>query len=193
MPFTTLQWSGRCWLRQLVNISLVFPRRQGKTEGMTHRQFRLEIQWQIGDILENHVQHIRVSSSALCELLNYLEAIKNRHFCTSSWWPSQWWSDASVTAEHHAWEFFNFFMYCLSFWILVRPIATLWWNWVKVPRLQITLGFPRHAWDVRILVPSSISECYMWSFRHVSCLANNFLLFSLTTFTTHSSSAETGT
>ena len=77
--------------------------------------------------------------------------------------------------------------------LLVRPIAALSCNWVKVPRLQITLGFPRHAWNVGILVSSSISECYTKSFRGVSCLANNFSSpFSLTTFTTHSSSVETG-
>ena len=34
-------------------------------------------------------------------------------------------------------------MYCLSLQILVRPIATLWWNWVKVPRLAIYSRFPK--------------------------------------------------
>ena len=42
-------------------------------------------------------------------------------------------------------EFFN------SLHALVRSIATLWWNWVKFLRLQITLGFPRHAWNVGVL------------------------------------------
>ena len=35
------------------------------------------------------------------------------------------------------------------------------------------------AWNVGILVPSSISECYIWSFRGVSCLANNCLPYFL--------------
>ena len=75
-----------------------------------------------------------------------------------------------------------------SFQFLFRPIATLWWIWVRIPRLQFTLGFPRLAqilgarmnpwWSERLLLGRS---------RGVSCLANNYLLpLSLTTFTTHS-------
>ena len=38
---------------------------------MNHRQVRLSIQWPTGDTVKNHVQQIRVSSSALCDILNY--------------------------------------------------------------------------------------------------------------------------
>ena len=33
-------------------------------------------------------------------------------------------------------------MHCLSMKFLVRPIATLWWNWVEVPYLQLCSRFP---------------------------------------------------
>ena len=40
-------------------------------------------------------------------------------------------------------------------------------------------------------MPSSISECYIWSFRGLRCRKRQFSsLFSLTTFTTHSSSVD---
>ena len=70
------------------------------------------------------------SGNALNELLNYLEAIKNQHICTSSCW-SFWpffgnemmrlWQ-LSIILENSL----ILFMYCLSLKILVRPIATLW-------------------------------------------------------------------
>ena len=50
---------------------------------------------------------------------------------------------------------------------------------VKVPRLQITLGFPKHAWNVGILVPQVFRSATKWCFRGVSCLAHNFLLYFL--------------
>ena len=76
---------------------------------------------------------------------------------------------------------FILFMYCF---VLVnsRPANCdflMESNQSSTSTLQITLGFPRHAWNVGILVPSSISECYIWSFRGVSCLANKFLLYFL--------------
>ena len=40
--------------------------------------------------------------------------------------------------------------------------------------------FPRGMLETsEFLCPSGISECYIWSFRGVSCLANNFLLHFL--------------
>ena len=62
-------------------------------------------------------------------------------------------NDESATAEHNAWEVLNsLYVLCLSLKkILVRPTAVLRWNWVKVPRLRITLGFPRHAYNVGVL------------------------------------------
>ena len=46
---------------------------------MTHRQRRVINTIGNWCLLKKHVQQIRVSSSALCEFLNYLEAIENRH------------------------------------------------------------------------------------------------------------------
>ena len=39
---------------------------------------------------------------------------------------------------------------------------------------QYPLGFPTHAQNVELLVRPYVSECYFWSFRGVSCVANNF-------------------
>ena len=64
------------------------------------------------------------SRNSLHVLLNYLEVIKNQDACTSScwsFWPTLWqWNDASVTAEHHVWEFFN------SLYVLLRGTLVLW-------------------------------------------------------------------
>ena len=69
--------------------------------------------------------------------------------------------------------------------------ATLWWNWVKVPRLRTTLGFPKHAYKRRSSVRPCIPECYFWSFRGLSCLCEQFSFpSSLTPFTTHSSGRD---
>ena len=69
--------------------------------------------------------------------------------------------------------------------------ATLGWNWVKVPRLRITLGFPKHANKRRSSVRPCIPECYFWSFRGLSCLCEQFSFpSSLTTFTTHSTGRD---
>ena len=80
------------------------------------------------------------------------------------------------------------FMYCLSFEILVQPIATLWWNWVKVPRLQITLGLKRrnscalqYFGVLRLVLSRRKLSCEQFSSP-----------FYWTTFTTHSCSVETG-
>ena len=135
--------------------------------------------------------------SGCSELLNFLEAIKNRHMCTSSWWSFWWllwrWNDASVTAEHHAWEFNS--LYAL---------------------LVLVTSRPANCESLRDLGQSSTSANYSrfpeaCLKRQNSCDPKNFgvlllvlsrrklsyeqfsSLFSLTTFTTQSSSVETGT
>ena len=63
--------------------------------------------------------------------------------------------------------------------ILFRPIATLWWIWVRVQGLQITLGFPRHACSIGSLMNPWWSECYFWSFSRCELSCEQF---SLSTF-----------
>ena len=131
----------------------------------------------------------------IVQLLNHLEAIKNRTYLVASfWWPLQWRNDASVTAEHHAWEFFNS-LYVLLVRVSSRP-ANL--------RLSDGIGSKFHVYKLlsvsrgmletsEFFVPSSISECYIWSFLDVQLSCEQFSsLFSFTTFTTHSSTVETG-
>ena len=73
-------------------------------------------------------------------------------------------------------EFFNSLHVLLVLVSLVRSIATLRWNWVKVPRLQILLGFPRHAYKRRSSCDPCFSECYFWSFGGLSCLLRTVLV-----------------
>ena len=50
------------------------------------------------------------------------------------------------------------------FEFLLRPSATLWWNWVGPLFLQLLLGFPRQAQSVGAPMNQFFSECYLWSF-----------------------------
>ena len=61
-----------------------------------------------------------------------------------------------------------FCMYFSSLYFLVRPLATLWCVRVKVPRPAILISVSHEAFTT-----PNISECYFWSFRGPSCLANN--------------------
>ena len=61
-------------------------------------------------LLQTTCKQIRVSSSALCELLNFFgNDQESTSSCWSFWWHFWHWNVASVTDEHHAWEFFNSF------------------------------------------------------------------------------------
>ena len=141
----------------------------------------------------------RVSSSALhCELLNYLEAIKNRHICTSSCW-SFWWPPLAmkwcfVTAEHHAWEFFNSFHVLL---VLVNSRPANCDSLMELGQSSTSTNYSRFP-EACLKRRNSCALKYfgvlhlVLSRRKLSCEQFSSP-FSLTTFTTHSSSVETGT
>ena len=63
--------------------------------------------------------------------------------CWSFWWTLWQWNDASASAEHHTWIFNS--LHVLLVLVTPRPAK------VKVPRLQLTLGLQRHAWNVGVL------------------------------------------
>ena len=92
-----------------------------------------------------------------------------------------------------SWIFFAAFsLRLLSLLFLVRPIATLWCNWVKVPFLQFWSRSPKNCTKRPKPSPTpNSSECYFWSFRGISCLANSSTSsLLLTTFTKHSFSID---
>ena len=76
-------------------------------------------------------------------------------------------------------EFFNSLHVLLVLVTLVWSTATLWWNWVKVPRLQINYTrFPEACLLTSEFCEPCFSECYVWSFQGVSCLLRT-ILFSI--------------
>ena len=78
--------------------------------------------------------------------------------------------------------------------VLVIPrsaIATLWCSWVKVPFLHFWSRSPKNCTKRRSLHDANSSECYFWSSRGISCLANSSTSsLLLTTFTKHSFSID---
>ena len=126
----------------------------------------------------NVVYRSGCSGNALYEFLNDLEAIKNRPIsissCWSFWWTLWQWNDASVTAGHHAWEFFNSLHVLL---VLVNSRPANCDSLMELGQSSTSAyysRFPEACSRRRSSVSPCISECYFWSFRGLSLsFANN--------------------
>ena len=116
-----MQIMARCFFALAQSLVQFSPWRNVKPLGHSLHKYR---RWY------NVVHRSGGLGNVLRELLNSLEAIKNRYVRTSSWWPLKWWNDASVTAEHHAWEFFN------SYHVLLVLVSSRPANWDSLMELS---------------------------------------------------------